>query len=125
LSFPTGYGVELAILVDTLAVAGLDAIAQVDLGERVHRHHDDARLGLMASEILQVALARAATPGRGHDTSSTAPALNPTLVQFVRPTDDRVAGLPFDVVTTDVGLVERPPMVTLAEYTAARGERAS
>ena len=34
-----------ALLVDTLELAGLDAIAQVDLGVRLHRHQDDARLG--------------------------------------------------------------------------------
>ena len=64
LPFPTGYGVELALLVDTLEMAGLDAIAQVDLGVRHHRHQADARLGLMASEIMQVALARLEMQGR-------------------------------------------------------------
>ncbi|MFI5100102.1 MAG: glucosyl-3-phosphoglycerate synthase [Actinomycetes bacterium] len=115
LPFPTGYGVELALLVDTLEVAGLDAIAQVDLGVRLHRHHDDARLGLMASEIMQVALARLERSGRVRQLGP----VNPTLAQF-----DRADGL-LRVRTHDVELVERPPMVTVPEYTAARGARAS
>jgi len=58
LPIPCGYGVEFALLVDTVATLGLDAVAQVDLGERRHRHQDDQRLGLMAAEIWQVALDR-------------------------------------------------------------------
>ena len=58
LPIPCGYGVEFALLVDTAAKLGLDAVAQVDLGERRHRHQEDQRLGLMAAEIWQVALDR-------------------------------------------------------------------
>ncbi len=58
LAFPTGYGVELAMLVDTVTRVGLAGLAQVDLGVRVHRHHDDDRLARMATEIWQVALSR-------------------------------------------------------------------
>jgi glucosyl-3-phosphoglycerate synthase len=108
--FPTGYGVELALLVDTLDVAGLDAIAQVDLGVRLHRHQSDRRLGLMASEIWQVALSRLERSGR---LTRTGP-VNPTLAQFERLDDE------LRVHTYDVELVERPPMVTLPEYVSAR-----
>lgn len=58
LPIPCGYGVEFAILVDTYARHGLAALAQVDLGERLHRHQDDIRLGLMSAEIWHVALER-------------------------------------------------------------------
>jgi glucosyl-3-phosphoglycerate synthase len=58
LPMPCAYGVEFALLVDTYARVGLDALAQVDLGERRHRHQDDQSLGLMAAEIWQVALER-------------------------------------------------------------------
>jgi glucosyl-3-phosphoglycerate synthase len=115
LPFPTGYGVELAVLVDTWEMAGLDAIAQVDLGVRVHRHHDDARLGLMSSEIMQVALARLERSGRIRRREP----VNPTLSQFDR------SGAAIAVVTHDVELVERPPMVTVPEYAEARASRAS
>lgn len=55
LSLPTGYGVEFATLVDTFTGAGPDAIAQVDLGSRAHRHQNVHDLGAMALEILTVA----------------------------------------------------------------------
>lgn len=55
LPVPAGYGVEFATLVDTAAGSGLDAIAQVDLGRRAHRHQNVHDLGAMALEILTVA----------------------------------------------------------------------
>lgn len=58
LPFPVGYGVEFALLVDTADLLGVDAIAQVDLGVRVHRHQDERQLGLMAAQIMQTALRR-------------------------------------------------------------------
>src|SRR5208282_4607477 len=36
--FLTGYGVEIAILIDVLGAVGLPAMAQVDLGSRQNRH---------------------------------------------------------------------------------------
>ncbi|MCE0534955.1 glucosyl-3-phosphoglycerate synthase [Kineosporia rhizophila] len=59
LPFAGGYGVEVALLMDTVQLAGLDAIGQVDLGVRKHRNRDLADLGVMASEILAVVLDRA------------------------------------------------------------------
>lgn len=55
LPIPVGYGVELATLMDTAARHGLDAIAQVDLGRRAHRHQANHDLALMAAELLAVA----------------------------------------------------------------------
>jgi glucosyl-3-phosphoglycerate synthase len=109
-------GVELALLVDTLAVAGLDAIAQVDLGVRRHHHQSDARLGLMASEIIQVALRRLEGQGRIRLRGP----LNPTLAQFSRPAGSSATPA---FTTYDVELVERPPMATVPGYAAARATR--
>ena len=64
LPFFTGYGVELGLLIDTLHVAGPDAIAQVDLCRRVHRNQDLPALSRMAFGILQVALQRLAEEDR-------------------------------------------------------------
>jgi len=58
LSVPTGYAVELAALVDTVRAHGLDALAQVDLGTRAHRHQALRDLTGMATQILAAALAR-------------------------------------------------------------------
>ncbi len=106
LPFPCGYGVELAMLVDTLDLLGLDAIAQVDLGVRVHRHHDERRLGRMSAEILRTALDRLARRGDlvGLDTLAT------TLTQF----DRGASG--FALHTHDITALERPSMSTLAAY---------
>ena len=63
LSVPTGYAVELAALIDTLALHGPDAIAQVDLGRRAHGHQALLDLGAMATQILAAVRSR----GRGGD----------------------------------------------------------
>jgi glucosyl-3-phosphoglycerate synthase len=114
LSFPCGYGVEIAMLVDTLELAGLDAMAQVDLGVRHHRHQDDASLGRMASEVWQAALVRLEQDGRVRAPNSFAP----TLTQYER------YGSEFQVVESDVRCTERPPMITVPEYLARRARRA-
>jgi glucosyl-3-phosphoglycerate synthase len=59
LAVPTGYAVELAALIDTAATRGVDAIAQVDLGRRAHRHQSLRDLGGMARQIMAMALDRA------------------------------------------------------------------
>lgn len=58
ITVPTGYGVEIATLIDTHARHGLEAIAQVDLGARAHRHQKDHDLAVMAAELLAVVHAR-------------------------------------------------------------------
>ncbi|HIY42925.1 MAG TPA: glucosyl-3-phosphoglycerate synthase [Candidatus Nocardiopsis merdipullorum] len=55
LSVPTGYGVELAVLVDTFLRRGVDAVAQVGMGRRAHHHQSLHGLGTMAAELLAVA----------------------------------------------------------------------
>lgn len=56
--FCTGYGVEIAMLIDTYQAVGLDAMAQVDLGERVHTNQPLEALSRMAFEVSQAALRR-------------------------------------------------------------------
>ena len=58
LAVPTGYAVELAALIDTVRAHGTDALAQVDLGTRAHRHQSLRDLSGMAEQILAAALAR-------------------------------------------------------------------
>ncbi|WP_210491853.1 glucosyl-3-phosphoglycerate synthase [Patulibacter sp. SYSU D01012] len=52
LPFPVGYGVEVSTLMDALDRVGLDALAEVDLGERQNRHQPLRDLGLMAYAVL-------------------------------------------------------------------------
>ncbi|HEV7625107.1 MAG TPA: glucosyl-3-phosphoglycerate synthase, partial [Streptomyces sp.] len=78
LPFPVGYGVELGLLIDALHTVGLDALAQVDVGVRRHRHQDGQALGRMAAAIHHTAQLRLA---RGSHL------VRPTLTQFERTPD--------------------------------------
>lgn len=59
LPFVQGYGVDLALLVDVADRWGVDAIAQVDLGKRVHRNRPLSELAPQARAVMHTALARA------------------------------------------------------------------
>jgi glucosyl-3-phosphoglycerate synthase len=64
LPFRCGYGVDLALLLDAYRRVGLDAIAQVDLRRRWHRHSDLPSLGRMAAEVMATAVDRLRADGR-------------------------------------------------------------
>ncbi|BDH15673.1 MULTISPECIES: glucosyl-3-phosphoglycerate synthase [Streptomyces] len=104
LPFPVGYGVELGLLVDALHTVGLDALAQVDVGVRKHRHQDGQALGRMAAAIYRTAQLRLT---RGH-------LIRPRLTQFDRGEQGFVPR------TTEVDTEERPPMAEIPEYAARR-----
>jgi glucosyl-3-phosphoglycerate synthase len=59
LPFVEGYGVDLALLVDVVAELGLGAVAEVDLGARLHRNRPLAELRPQAEAVLRAALDRA------------------------------------------------------------------
>ncbi|MER7735209.1 glucosyl-3-phosphoglycerate synthase [Streptomyces erythrochromogenes] len=100
LPFPVGYGVELGLLVDALHTVGLDALAQVDVGVRLHRHQDGQALGRMAAAIYRTAQVRLS---RGH-------LVRPELTQFERGPEGFVPH------TYPVDTEERPPMLGVKEY---------
>jgi glucosyl-3-phosphoglycerate synthase len=56
--FSCGYGVEIAMLIDSWRIAGLDALAQVDLGVRQNRHQSLRELSAMAYAVLVAASIR-------------------------------------------------------------------
>ena len=60
-----GYGVDLALLLDVADLYGPEAVAEVDLGVRVHRNRPLADLVPQARQVLEVALERAAPPATG------------------------------------------------------------
>jgi glucosyl-3-phosphoglycerate synthase len=100
LPFAGGYGVELGLLLDTHRTRGLDAIGQVDLGVRKHRHRSLRALGVTAAEVLDVALRRCAGLDEGPR----------PLTQFVK-----VAGQWLPEVH-DVATGDRPPIRELAPW---------
>ena len=57
--FAPGYGVDLGLLVDVSRLVGVGRMAQVDLGERVHRNRPLADLAPQAKAVAAVALRRA------------------------------------------------------------------
>ncbi|MEA2453148.1 MAG: glucosyl-3-phosphoglycerate synthase [Actinomycetota bacterium] len=64
LHFGTGYDVDLLMLMELVEVHGLSALAQVDLGSRLHRNRDIPALGRMSFEIVHTLLEHLDEKGR-------------------------------------------------------------
>jgi glucosyl-3-phosphoglycerate synthase len=64
LPFATGYGVEIAMLIDAWGRLGLDGIAQVDLDEHRNRHQPLSALEPMALTVLATIARRLEREGR-------------------------------------------------------------
>lgn len=97
LPFPVGYGVEIALLIDAHRHAGLDALAQVDLGTRRNAHQPLHALSAMAYAVLIAAERRLGGP------AATDPALG-APPPLARPRTDGT------LERTPVAVEERPPL---------------
>jgi glucosyl-3-phosphoglycerate synthase len=64
LPFVTGYGVEIAMLIDVWRAVGLRGIVQVDLDEHRNRHQPLSALAPMAQTVLATVAQRMALEGR-------------------------------------------------------------
>ena len=104
--FPIGYGVETSHLIDIYEKWGMEAIAQVDLDQRVHRNQETRDLGKMAFGILRAFLFRAEAFG----VIGELPELNTLLRQFQAKEET------FEQVVYEIVEEERPPMIELPEY---------
>jgi glucosyl-3-phosphoglycerate synthase len=100
LPFRCGFGVDLGLLLDSYRGIGLDAIEQVDLHRRWHRHSDLPSLGRMAAEVMHTALDRLIAEGRLPAT------LEPTT-RLWQP--DRVEG-GVQTAQHEIDTAERPPL---------------
>lgn len=94
--FAPGYGVEIGLLLDTYDRLGLSAIAQVNLGVRKHRNRPLSELGVMSRQIIGTMLRRCGMEDSGAG-----------LTQYLADGDSFVPS------TTEVDLVDRPPMNTV------------
>lgn len=94
--FAPAYGVEIGLLIDTYDKLGIDAIAQVNLGVRVHRNRPLTELGAMSRQVIATLLSRCGIPDSGVG-----------LTQFFGD------GEGFTPRTSAVSLDDRPPMNTL------------
>jgi glucosyl-3-phosphoglycerate synthase len=111
--FPIGYGVETSHLLDVYNKWGLDAFAQTDLDQRVHRNQATRSLGKMAFGILQTFLSRVQSIG----VIPEVPQLNTVLRQFQSHDDV------FETVEHEIVEEERPPMIEIDEYQAKMRRR--
>jgi glucosyl-3-phosphoglycerate synthase len=64
LPWVTGYGVEIAQLIDVYRAVGIDGMAQVDLDVRHNRHQPLSALGEMATDVAAALATRLAREGR-------------------------------------------------------------
>ena len=110
--FFAGYGVEIGLLIDLWSRFGLRAMGQVDLEERVHRNQSLMALSKMAFEIIQVIMQRV---GRARGVALVSE-LNKSmkLVRYAREE--------FQLDVADIRVRERPPIITIPEYRAQRGD---
>ncbi len=76
--FSFGYGVEIAMLIDCWRSCGLDALAQVDLGERQNRHQPLRDLSAMAYAVLVAAQSRFLGPAFADSHACSSIVLPPT-----------------------------------------------
>lgn len=104
--FPIGYGVETSHLIDVYEKWGMEAIAQVDLDQRVHRNQETRDLGKMAFGILRAFLFRAEALG----VIGKLPELSTVLRQFQAHDEE------FEQVCHTIVEEERAPMIELPEY---------
>jgi glucosyl-3-phosphoglycerate synthase len=101
LPFVTGYGVEIAMLIDVWREVGLDGIAQVDLDEHRNRHQPLSALTPMAFTVLATIARRLEREGR----------LLPSSENSDGPTDG-IAPDP-DAAAAGRAPVERPSLASL------------
>jgi glucosyl-3-phosphoglycerate synthase len=109
--FFTGYGVEMGLIIDVAARFGVEAMAQVDLEERIHRNRGLDELSRMSFAVLHAALRRL---GERHE-ADVAPAA--AMYQFA--TDE--GG--YRMAPTEIEIRERPPAGTVAGYPSGRPAR--
>lgn len=111
LSFPIGYGVETAHLIDVYQLYGLAAFGQTDMDQRVHVNQTTRDLGRMAFGILQTFLGRL----KRHGKVEKLPKLDAILRQF------QAHDSKYEQVEHRIVEEERPPMLSVPAYRKRRG----
>jgi glucosyl-3-phosphoglycerate synthase len=78
--FTTGYGVEIAMLVDVWRRIGIERMAQVDLGTKRNSHQSLSALAEMSRDVVAALAAELdATPSATHGALRAAPGVAPRL----------------------------------------------
>lgn len=87
----TGYGVEIAMLIDVWQTAGIARMAQVDLGSKRNSHQDLSALAGMSREVIEALAARLQEPSAATGALQLAPGVDarlrerPPLVDLLGP----------------------------------------
>lgn len=102
--FFTGYAVETGMMIDVLRTAGLDAMAQVDLGTRTNRNQSLFDLSRMSYEVLRAVEQRLRQDGRLQVSGSELGLALDGYVHAIRSS----TSLTLD--SRNVEVLERPPM---------------
>ena len=92
--FHTGYGVEIAMLVEVWSRVGIEGMAQVDLGTKRNAHQSLAALNGMAAEVIAGLAETLARLGRS-DLGSIRPAPGAERETVVRPPAGGIAAATF------------------------------
>ena len=106
LSFFSGYGVEIGLLIGMLEKFGLSAIAQVDLQERIHHNQPLEALSKMSFAIIQAVMRKLETR-YGQNILEN---VNRTM-KLIRYEQES-----FILDIEEIAERERPPMIELPEY---------
>jgi glycosyltransferase involved in cell wall biosynthesis/nucleotide-binding universal stress UspA family protein len=106
MSFFSGYGVEIGLLIDIFEKFGLGAIAQVDLEERIHHNQPLESLSKMSFAIIQAVIQRMERR------------LGGSLLEEVNKTMKLIRYVPghFFLEVEEIAERDRPPMAELPEY---------
>jgi len=104
--FPIGYGVETSHILDVYRQWGLDAFAQTDLDQRVHRNQTTLSLGKMSFGILQSFLNRVESYGMMGKMPELA-----TIYRQFQAQENRYEQVTFEIIEE-----ERPPIIEIPEY---------
>lgn len=104
--FFSGYGVEIGLLIDIYEKYGLNAIAQVDLLERIHHNQPLEALSKMSFEIIQ-AVIRKLESRMGHVVLED---VNRSMKLI------RYSSKGYFLDVEEIAEHERPPMIEIKEY---------
>ncbi|MDH4318753.1 MAG: glucosyl-3-phosphoglycerate synthase, partial [Desulfobulbaceae bacterium] len=113
ISFPVGYGVETAHLLDVYADLGLSGFAQTDLDKRVHRYQQTRDLGKMSFGILRIFFSRLQANGL----ISELPGLAHHLMRY------QVKQEVYEQELLELYEEERPAMLEIESYVKKFGQR--
>ena len=109
--FPIGYGVETAHILDVYREWGLEAFAQTDLDQRIHRNQSTNALGKMSFGILQTFINRL----KAYGMVDRLPDMATLYRQF------QAEGNRYEQLTREIVEYERPPMNTIPAYREKHG----